>query len=105
MRRRLKASITAGTATSSIFALLETSRRMFEPDLRVAEPVHALHAEMERPGRRSHLGRVVDSEQLRHDLLRAAFSAEPFVTFLQNSQDLWFDQMGDGKRVGAGAAV
>ena len=26
---------------------------------------------------------------------------EPFVTFLQNSQDLWFDQMGDGKRVGA----
>ncbi|MFH1742039.1 MAG: hypothetical protein ABIH23_23805 [bacterium] len=23
---------------------------------------------------------------------------EPFVTFLQNSQDLWFDQMGDGKR-------
>ena len=27
--------------------------------------------------------------------------AEPFLTFLQNSQDLWFDQMGDGKRVGA----
>lgn len=26
---------------------------------------------------------------------------EPFVTFLQNSQDLWFDQMGDGKRIGA----
>ena len=29
------------------------------------------------------------------------FLAEPFITFLQNSQDLWFDQMGDGKRVGA----
>ena len=26
---------------------------------------------------------------------------EPFLTFLQNSQDLWFDQMGDGQRVGA----
>jgi len=26
--------------------------------------------------------------------------AEPFVTFLQNSQNLWFDQMGDGKREG-----
>lgn len=26
---------------------------------------------------------------------------EPFLTFLQNSHDLWFDQMGDGKRVGA----
>jgi hypothetical protein len=30
------------------------------------------------------------------------FYHEPFVTFLQNSQDLWFDQMGDGKRKGAG---
>ena len=29
------------------------------------------------------------------------FLQEPFVTFLQNSQDLWFDQMGDGKRVGS----
>ena len=26
------------------------------------------------------------------------FYAEPFTTFLQNSQDLWFDQMGNGKR-------
>lgn len=25
---------------------------------------------------------------------------EPFVRFLQNSQDLWFDQIGDGKRQG-----
>ncbi|HWQ81127.1 MAG TPA: hypothetical protein VN514_02560, partial [Ignavibacteria bacterium] len=31
------------------------------------------------------------------------FLQEPFITFLQNSQDLWFDQMGDGKRVGAAA--
>ncbi len=29
------------------------------------------------------------------------FYEEPFLTFLQNSQDLWFDQMGDGKRSGA----
>jgi hypothetical protein len=29
------------------------------------------------------------------------FYQEPFQTFLQNSQDLWFDQMGDGKRAGA----
>jgi hypothetical protein len=29
------------------------------------------------------------------------FLQEPFLTFLQNAQDLWFDQMGDGKRVGA----
>ncbi len=29
------------------------------------------------------------------------FWGEPYVTFVQNSQDLWFDQMGDGKRVGS----
>jgi hypothetical protein len=28
------------------------------------------------------------------------FLEEPYRTFLQNSQNLWFDQMGDGKRVG-----
>jgi len=28
------------------------------------------------------------------------FLQEPFLTFLQNSQDLWFNQMGDGKRGG-----
>lgn len=28
------------------------------------------------------------------------FIHEPFVTFLKNSNDLWFDQMGDGKRMG-----
>ncbi|NCQ28989.1 MAG: hypothetical protein GW802_16410, partial [Armatimonadetes bacterium] len=27
------------------------------------------------------------------------FFEEPYVTFLQNAQDLWFQQMGDGKRV------
>ena len=26
--------------------------------------------------------------------------AEPYVTWIQNAQDLWFDQMGDGKRAG-----
>src|SRR6266576_3838415 len=30
---------------------------------------------------------------------------EPFLTFLQNAQDFWFDQMGDGKRVGATAPL
>ena len=29
------------------------------------------------------------------------FYEEPLMTFLQNAQDLWFDQMGDGKRAGA----
>ncbi len=29
------------------------------------------------------------------------FYAEPYLTFLQNAQDLWFDQMGDGNRIGA----
>ncbi|HOZ46453.1 MAG TPA: hypothetical protein PLO37_10765 [Candidatus Hydrogenedentes bacterium] len=29
------------------------------------------------------------------------FYVEPMTTFLQNAQDLWFNQMGDGKRAGA----
>lgn len=29
------------------------------------------------------------------------FYQEPYLTFLQNAQDFWFDQMGDGKRLGA----
>ena len=29
------------------------------------------------------------------------FYEEPYLTFLQNAQDLWFDQMGDGQRIGA----
>lgn len=29
------------------------------------------------------------------------FWEEPYTTFIQNSQDLWFDQMGDGRRKGA----
>ncbi|MHB0999176.1 MAG: glucosidase family protein [Armatimonadota bacterium] len=28
------------------------------------------------------------------------FLQEPYLTFLQNANDLWFDQIGDGKRVG-----
>ena len=28
------------------------------------------------------------------------FLEEPYLSFLQNSQDLWFSQMGDGKRAG-----
>ncbi|HOJ32024.1 MAG TPA: hypothetical protein PKY35_04215 [Candidatus Hydrogenedentes bacterium] len=28
------------------------------------------------------------------------FLREPYLTFLQNSHDLWFDQMGDGQRAG-----
>ena len=30
------------------------------------------------------------------------FFIEPYSTFVSNSQDLWFSQMGDGKRVGGG---
>ena len=30
------------------------------------------------------------------------FFEEPLTTFLQNAQDLWFDQMGDGQRIGNG---
>lgn len=33
------------------------------------------------------------------------FLDEPYITFLRNSDDLWFSQMGDGNRAGAGDYV
>lgn len=81
--------------------LLETARRMFEPD-----PEFQNLAMLYYPAWNGLVeGPTWDAWWIQNSygttysilpLLR-----EPFVTFLQNSQDLWFDQMGDGKRTGA----
>jgi len=81
--------------------LLETARRMFEPD-----PEFQNLAMLYMPAWNGLVeGPTWDAWWIQNSygptyailpLLR-----EPFLTFLQNSQDLWFNQMGDGKRVGA----
>ncbi len=81
--------------------LLETARRMFEPDAELQnlsmlyEPKWNGLVE----GPTWDAWWIQNSYGTTYSIL--PLLGEPFVTFLQNSQDLWFDQMGDGKRVGA----
>ena len=81
--------------------LLETARRMFEPD----PELQNLSMLYEPKWNGLVEGPTWDAWWIQNSygttysilpLLR-----EPFITFLQNAQDLWFNQMGDGKRVGA----
>lgn len=81
--------------------LLETARRMFEPD-----PKFQNLAMLYMPkwnglveGPTWDAWWIQNSYGTTYSIL--PLLREPFVTFLQNSHDLWFDQMGDGKRVGA----
>ncbi len=90
-----------GVGDTEYLQLLETARRMFEPDPRLQNL-----AMLYMPSWNGLVeGPTWDAWWIQNSygttyailpLLR-----EPFVTFLQNSQDLWFDQMGDGKRTGA----
>lgn len=90
-----------GAGDVEYLRLLETARRMFEPDARWQNL-----AMLYMPSWNGLVeGPTWDAWWIQNSygttyailpLLR-----EPFVTFLQNSQDLWFDQMGDGRRVGA----
>ena len=92
-----------GRGDKEYLQLLETARRMFEPD----PELQNLSMLYEPKWNGLVEGPTWDAWWIQNSygttysilpLLR-----EPFVTFLQNSQDLWFNQMGDGKRVGATA--
>ncbi len=85
--------------------LLETARRMFEPD-----PEYQNLSMLYMPvwnglveGPTWDAWWIQNSYGTTYNIL--PLLQEPFVTFLQHSQDLWFDQMGDGKRVGAPAPL
>ena len=81
--------------------LLETARRMFEPD-----PELQNMSMLYMPSWDGFVeGPTWDAWWIQNSYgttyCALPFYQEPFVTFLQNAQDLWFDQMGDGHRVGA----
>ena len=85
--------------------LLETARRMFEPDPELQNLsmlyMPSWNGLVEGPTWDAWW--IQNSYGTTYAIL--PLLREPFVTFLQNAQDLWFDQMGDGKRVGADPAV
>ena len=92
-----------GAGDVEYLRLLEVARRMFEPDPELQnlsmlyEPKWNGLVE----GPTWDAWWIQNSYGTTYSIL--PFLQEPYVTFLQNSQDLWFDQMGDGKRVGATA--
>jgi hypothetical protein len=85
--------------------LLDISRRMFEPDPELQSlPMFympAWNGLVEGP--------TWDAWWIQNSYgptyCALPFWEEPFLTFIRNSHDLWFDQMGDGKRAGANGWV
>ncbi len=89
-----------GRGDVTLLNLLEVARRMFEPD-----PQYENLSMLYTPdwnglveGPKWNAWWIQNSYGTTYCAL--PFLEEPFLTFLQNSQDLWFDQMGDGKRTG-----
>ncbi|HET6385750.1 MAG TPA: hypothetical protein VFJ58_20345 [Armatimonadota bacterium] len=94
-----------GRGDTAYLRLLDTARRMFEPDpeLPNLSMLYTPHWNGLVEGPTWDAWWIQNSYGTTYCAL--PFYQEPFVTFLQNSQDLWFDQMGDGKRAGAGNYV
>jgi hypothetical protein len=90
-----------GRGDMEYLRLLETARRMFQPDPELQNLsmlyMPSWNGLVEGPTWDAWW--IQNSYGTTYAIL--PFLREPFTTFLQNAQDLWFDQMGDGKRVGA----
>ena len=90
-----------GVGDVEYLQLLDTARRMFEPDPELQSiPMlytSAWNGLVEGPT----WGAWWIQNSYGPSYCALPFYQEPLITFLQNSQDLWFDQMGDGKRAGA----
>lgn len=90
----------AGEGDTEYLALLDMARRMFAPDPEFQNlsmlytPVWNGFVE----GPTWNAWWVQNSYGTTYAAL--PFLCEPYTTFLQNAQDLWFDQMGDGTRAG-----
>ena len=81
--------------------LLDTARRMFEPDPELQNLAMLYEPKWDGfvEGPTWDAWWIQNSYGTTYSIL--PLLREPFVTFLQHAQDLWFDQMGDGHRTGA----
>jgi hypothetical protein len=90
-----------GAGDTEYLRLLDIARRMFAPDARyqnlsmLYEPRWNGFVE----------GPTWDAWWIQNSYgttyAALPFFQEPYTTFIRNSQDLWWDQMGDGKRIGS----
>jgi hypothetical protein len=88
----------SGTGDVQYLELLDTARRQFEPDPH-RQSVHMLY---EPKWNGLVEGPTWDAWWIQNSygttFCWLPWMSEPYVTFVQNSQDLWFDHQGDGKR-------
>ncbi|MHB8521833.1 MAG: hypothetical protein ACYDH9_13870 [Limisphaerales bacterium] len=98
---RFEGRFFSGTGDAEYLRLLDFSRRLFAPDpeFQNLAMVYTTNWNGLVEGPTWDAWWIQNSYGTTYSAL--PFYQEPFVTFLQNAQDLWFDQMGDGKRVGA----
>jgi len=90
----------SGAGDVEYLQLLDISRRMFEPD-----PEFQNLPMLYTPAWNGLVeGPTWDAWWIQNSYgttyCALPFWTEPYTTFIQNSQDLWFDQMGDGRRKG-----
>jgi hypothetical protein len=90
-----------GRGDAEYLRLLDDARRMFEPD-----PQFQNLSMLYMPAWNGFVeGPTWDAWWIQNSYgttyCALPFLEEPYRTFLQNAQDLWFDQMGDGKHEGA----
>ena len=92
-----------GSGDVEYLGLLERARRMFEPDAEMQNLSMLYDTNWNGlvEGPTWDAWWIQNSYGTTYAIL--PLLREPFITFLQNAQDLWFNQMGDGKRVGAKA--
>jgi len=90
----------SGTGDVEYLELLDTARRMFQPDPEF-QSLSMLYAPSWNgfvEGPTWDAWWIQNSYGTTYGLI--PFLEKPYRTFLQNAQDLWFDQMGDGRRHG-----
>lgn len=98
---RFEGRFFCGTGDTHYLRLLDISRRMFSPD-----PEFQNVAMLYTPAWNGFVegptwGAWWVQNSYGPTYCALPFYDEPYTTFLQNAQNLWFDQMGDGKRAGA----
>jgi hypothetical protein len=97
--KRFEGAFFHGEGDVEYLELLDTSRRMFAPD-----PEFQNVAMLYTPAWNGFVegptwGAWWIQNSYGPTYCALPFYQEPLVTFLQNAQDLWFDQMGDGERI------
>jgi hypothetical protein len=99
-RERFEGRYFAGEGDVEYLRLLETAARMYHPDPEL-QNISMLYSPawngfVEGPT----WGAWWIQNSYGPSYCALPFLTEPYTTFLQNSQDLWFSQMGDGQRQG-----